>query len=271
MNVLIKEFKPAGELSPYVVSFWEGNFNINNSPLLTQRVVPNGFVEIIFHISSLRCNLFKDCEWSESPPYTIIGLHTQPYIVRFSGCVQVFGIRLKPEGIYNLFKIPSTVFNASHENLQDVLGSEFNTFCRQLCEADETATRIALTERYLLKSVRKNAIDLNYVHRAAEIIRSRKGLIVMDELSDEVCISRRQLERGFSANLGISPKHYMRLSRVNEVHKKLLREHDVNLMDMSYYCGYSDQAHFIREFKNFTGLAPRIFMRNRQEFIVNAA
>lgn len=269
MNVSIKEFKPSDELIPYVACFWEGNFNLNRSPLLTQKVVPNGFVEIIIHVTTVRCSLFKAHDWSMSPDYTIIGLHTEPYLVKFSDYVQVFGIRLKPEGILNLFGIPSTSFNATYENMENVLGTEFRYFCYRLCDAHNSKERIASASNYLLQSLKRKAIDLNYIHRAAEIIRNRKGSIVMDELSDEVCISRRQLEREFSNKLGITPKQYMRLSRVNEVHRQLVIKNELNLLDVSYFCGYADQAHFIREFKSFTGHSPTIFIKNRKEFIVN--
>ena len=269
MNVLIKEIDPLPELRPYVSCFWEGDFNLTRSPLLTQRVVPNGYVEIIIHTTPVHCSLFKGLDWSPSPDYAIVGLHTEPYVVKFNEQVRVFGLRLKPEGIFNLFGVPSSNFNSTYEDMESVLGADFGDLCNRLCEAPNWKTSVALTSDYLLRSLRKKSIDLNYVNRAAEIIRTRGGAIVMDELSDEVCISRRQLEREFSNKLGITPKHYMRLLRVNEVHRQLMLKNELNLLDVSYFCGYADQAHFIREFKSFTGYSPKIFLRKRHEFIVN--
>jgi AraC-like DNA-binding protein len=269
MSVLIRAFNPPQQLSPYVVCFWEGDFNLTQSPLLTQRVVPNGYVEIIIHVTARHCSLFKGRGWSRSPAYAIVGLHTEPYVVKFAEHVQVFGIRLKPDGIFSLFRIPSSHFNATYEDMEGALGVEFRKFCNRLSEATTSETKVALASDFLVRSLQQNSIGLNYVNRAAEIIRNRSGAIVMDELADEVCISRRQLEREFSNKLGITPKQYIRLSRVNEVYRRLALQQELNLMDVSYHCGYADQAHFIREFKGFTGYAPTVFVKNRQEFIVN--
>ena len=65
------------------------------------------------------------------------------------------------------------------------------------------------------------ALDLSYLNRAAEIIRKEKGMISMDELAGKAYISARQLEREFRKKIGISPKNYMRLSRLNEVNRIL--------------------------------------------------
>jgi AraC-like DNA-binding protein len=269
MNVVIQEFQPSFELAPYVTSFWEGDFNINRSSLLTQRVVPNGYLEIIIHVTPLHCELFKNGNWSHSPDHTIIGMHTEPYIVKFNDVVKVFGIRLKPEGIFNLFAIPSSLFRDKYEDMEDVLGNDFRILCSQIRESLSVNERISFASNYLIKSLQKNKIEYSYINRAAEVIRNRKGAIIMDELSDEACISRRQLERAFYDKLGISPKQYMRLSRLNEVHRLLELKEELNLTSVSHLCGYADQAHFIREFKSFMGYTPTVFIKNRSEFIVN--
>jgi hypothetical protein len=45
MHTVIKEYNPSSRLAPHVQLFWIGQFNLNQTPLLSQRVVPNGYVE----------------------------------------------------------------------------------------------------------------------------------------------------------------------------------------------------------------------------------
>lgn len=269
MSVIVKAYKPGELLSSFVAYYWEGNFNDQAQHLLSQRVIPNGFVELIIHLTDWHCDLFSCYGWSQSPNYTIIGLHTRPYEVHFSDHVRVFGIRFKPEGIFNIFGIPAAEFKERYEDVSQVLGRAIQTFSDQLREKSSIEERLALAELFLSNTAQKNHIHLNYINRAAELIRQSKGAMKIDELPDKVCISLRQLERGFKEKIGISPKHYLRISRVNEVYNQLRENQVLNFAELAYQTGYTDQAHFIKEFKNLTGAKPTIFIKDREQFVVN--
>lgn len=269
MSVQIKEYEPSEQLHPFVEFFWEGKFNLNGATTLYQKVVPNGFVELVIHPSDSHCYLPIKEGWSSSPDYTIIGLYTRPYEVQFPEYVNVFGIRFKPEGIYNLFGIPASVFSDRYEDMELVLGREFKEYCSKLRETPDLATRLDLTTNYLLKKLDENSPELTYVNRAAEMIRRSEGFNQIDELPDKVYISLRQLEREFNKKIGITPKRYMRIARLNEVHRKLEKE-ELELTKVAFDCGYADQAHFIRDFKSIMGVIPTLFTKNRHQFIVNS-
>ncbi len=74
MSIKVKEYQPSEYLQPFVELFWEGDFNVTKEAVLKQRVVPNGFVELIIHLSDFHCDLPTGKHWSQSPDYTIIGL-----------------------------------------------------------------------------------------------------------------------------------------------------------------------------------------------------
>lgn len=269
MDFQITEYKPNSNLASYVEFFWEGKFNINLKTELAQNVVPNGFVELIIHSSERHCELKKEQDWSSSPDYTIIGLYTRPYLVKFRDLVNVFGIRFKPEGIYNLFGIPASVFSESYEDMEQVLGVGFREYCSRIRETATTQKRLKLTNEYLLKQLEKHHPELNYVNRAAEMLRQSDSITKIDELPGKVYISLRQLEREFKDKVGTTPKRYMRISRVNEAYRKMEEGKPVSFTKLALDCGYSDQAHFIRDFKSFTGVNPTSFTNERHNFIVN--
>jgi len=91
----------------------------------------------------------------------------------------------------------------------------------------------------------------------------------MEELTKNVFISPRQLEREFKDKMGISPKQYMRLNRLNEANRLLQNGDVTDLTQLSYLNGFSDQAHSIRDFKAFSGLSPKRFLKDKEKFIVN--
>ncbi|MDX1639429.1 MAG: helix-turn-helix domain-containing protein [Balneolaceae bacterium] len=269
MSVEITEYQPPEDLSNYVEFFWDGKFNIFREQILYQQVAPNGFVELVIHPSEPHCHLPVHRGWNSSPDYTIIGLFTKPYEVKFPDLINVFGIRFKPEGVYNLFGIPASVFSDKYEDMELVLGREFREFCSRLRETTDISKRLAITADYLRNMREENDRGLTYLNKAADIIRASEDINTIDELPERVYISQRQLEREFREKIGTTPKRYMRIARLNKVHRWLEAGGELPLTRVAFECGYTDQAHFIRDYKSFMGVNPSVFIKDRQQFIVN--
>ena len=254
---------------PYVELFWEGHFNTDNAQLLPQKVLPNGYVEAIVHLSDLHCELPVDASYQLSSDSTLIGLFSQPYEVHFKGEVQAFGIRFKPEGLYPILGVPAAEAIDGFMDMEVLTGNDFKEYCNKLRAVSLPAERIALTEAFLQKRLEGSTPELYYLNQAAEMIRRRKGLISIEELAGKAYISPRQLEREFNQKIGVTPKRYMRLARLNEVNRLLRKGGQLSLTAIAHDSGYADQAHFIRDFRHFTGEKPTVFIREREKFIVN--
>lgn len=267
MPVRFSEYRPSRELSAYVQAYYTGDLNLHTERDFTQLVVPNGCVELIIHLTHDHCELVKTGAWRRSPEFTLIGLQTEAYSVRFQSLVQIFGIRFNPEGLYKIFGVPPALFTATFQDGKDVLGNAFHDYCAQLREARDLEQRIQLTEGFLSDRLMNVRPDYDYVGHASQTIRKHRGLITLDELTNHVPISPRQLQRAFKSKFGITAKEYMRLSRLNAVQRYLQISTDVSLTDLSYQNGFSDQSHFIREYKRMTSTNPRSFLKKRERFI----
>ncbi|RIA09329.1 AraC family transcriptional regulator [Flavobacteriaceae bacterium MAR_2010_72] len=268
MITFIKEYQPCESLKPFVELYWEGSFNPNGSGTMSMQMIPNGCIELIIHLNDWHCALNKDDVWAKTPDYMVLGLYTKPYEVQFKSLVKVFAIRFKPEGLYNVFGLPAGLIKDSFEDMELILGYKFRDFCHRIKETKCVRNMVEYTEHYLLHCLNGHNIDPNYVNLAADLIRKTKGIRIED-LPDKVFISQRQLEREFKEKLGISPKHYLRITRINEVMRLLNNSHEIDLTSVAYYCGYFDQSHFINDFKSITGKNPSIFIKNRKEIIAN--
>lgn len=269
MSAIITEYKPIPALMPYVELFWEGQFNKDNAQLLAQKVLPNGYLEAIIHLSDLHCELPLDTAYHPSADYTLIGLFSSPYEVHFKAPVHAFGIRFKPEALLSVLRVAAAEVKDGFIDMEAFTGRDFREYCHRLRAASLLSERIALSEAFLQKKLEANAPELYYLNRAAEIIRRRKGLITLEDLAGKALISPRQLEREFKQKIGMTPKQYMRIARLNEVNRALESGKWQDLTAIAYDSGYADQAHFIRDFKHFTGEKPTAFIRDREQFIVN--
>lgn len=269
MYVRLKEYDPSPALRPFVAFFWEGQFNLEEKRSMEFRVIPNGWIELIIHLGDAHCALPHGNAFSTSSDFTLIGLFTRPYSVRFDRRVNVFGIRLKPEAFETVLGCPASEIFEGMTDLKDLAGQRFIEFLHRLREQDDPAYRRIASEVFLSNLLVGRDAASPYLTEALRIIRQTNGRVSITDLAGRVFISPRQLERAFKQSLGLSPKRYMRIARLNEVNRQLEKGRIMNLTGVAYDCGYTDQAHFIRDFRNFTGSAPGVFLRGRENYIVN--
>jgi len=266
MNFSVREYQPSAPLKQFVDCFWEGTFNLDGSENVSFRMVPNACLELIIHLDDLRCNFPGPESPVQTPDYMLIGLFTETAEVHFTGTVPVFTIRFKPEALFSLFSLSGTEVFGRYEDISLMLGSDFRDFCHRIREKKDTSEMIAFSEQYLMSKLKERESKPDYVGKAAELMRN-PGLSNIKEISNEVCISERQLERKFREIIGIAPKHYLRLTRINRVLKILERGRSLDLTSIAYHCGYFDQAHFIKDFKKITGKNPSLFFKQKQQFL----
>jgi transcriptional regulator GlxA family with amidase domain len=98
------------------------------------------------------------------------------------------------------------------------------------------------------------------------LINHSNGSIPIEKLAYEVNTGRRELERKFLEQVGISPKLLARITRFQKVLNKIETEHINSFTAAAYEGGFYDQSHFIRDFKEFTGYSPNIYFAKNMEF-----
>ncbi|MEL7195718.1 MAG: helix-turn-helix domain-containing protein, partial [Bacteroidota bacterium] len=97
------------------------------------------------------------------------------------------------------------------------------------------------------------------VQSTVDTILSANGQISVNELSEKNQVNRRQLVRKFSTTIGLSPKQLSKTMRLQAALKALLTQEKAKLTELAYDNEYYDQSHFIKDFKEFTGLSPKEF------------
>ena len=118
-------------------------------------------------------------------------------------------------------------------------------------------SRVKASEEFLLDKLARRPVEPTYLSEAVQRIRQAEDEFNLSELSQDLYVSPRQLQRIFKDHLGFTPKTYHRLTRfrrvINCLHTSCA---SLNWSGISHTCGYTDQSHLIREFREFTGLNP---------------
>jgi AraC-like DNA-binding protein len=204
-------------------------------------------------------------EVNEVPPCIIEGPRTDRINVRFGYRHQVIKVSFQPGGLYRLLGIPmQELLGNDGIDARDVWGNELNLILEQLGEAESFYNMKMIIEQFLLsKSNRlKQPLPIDPVML---LLLKGGGLIQIERLAYESCLSNRQFERVFKNRIGLSPKFFSRLVRFSRAWVIKETRPDMNWLQLAHECGYYDQMHFIRDFKEFVGVNPSLIESSLRE------
>jgi AraC-like DNA-binding protein len=142
-----------------------------------------------------------------------------------------------------------------------MLRSELLCLEEQLAEAKTDLQRIVLIEHFLIKRMTHTEPD-KLVLAALALIHKSRGNIRIKELMEQLHISQSPLEKRFRQAVGSSPKKFTSIVRFKNVIQQ--QSSISSLTELGYEAGFYDQAHFIKEFKIFTGDTPENFFSGKK-------
>ena len=201
-------------------------------------VLPDACVEILFEL-----NPAKPAVWLGGSP-----LETRP--IRFRSGVRYFGIRLLPEHGIRLpdepvvgETVPSSYFSRQEALLERLLQAGSLEDRIRVFESFVRSDRFALREvpDYILYAVRKSC--------------KARGNVEVRHLAEETGYSIQHFRNKFEAYTGMSPKLFSRIIRFQNALNRILSQ-SAGPLDAVAELGYTDQAHLIKEFRNFHRMTP---------------
>ena len=262
-------FQPHPDLASLVSCFWTLEVPAENDAQ-RQRIIPDGCIEMAFilgddikrytHASDKQTS--KD-EFILQPRAMVLGQTIKPFYIEPTGYVNTFAIRFYPFGFANFITVP--IKNLANKETPIGLLFGENTakeLEQEIIQASGTNERIEIMETFLFDQLNdKTTID-NIVKMTIDALLKTKGSVSINTILKKDISKRRQLERNFIKQIGISPKQLGKVIRLQAALKILLNKKTKNLTNIAYESEYYDQAHFIKDFKEFTGTNPKEFLGN---------
>jgi AraC-like DNA-binding protein len=204
------------------------------------------------------------CRWGRGdlvPHLAITGLWDTTRSHEHSGDHAVLLVQFTATGTAALLRESLDQFANTTSDLAEVLGRSANAtehLPDRLAAHDDNRRRIAMVEDFLAQQLRDARPD-SLVQAAVAAIDHAVGTIRMSEVTRRVGLSQSALERRFRRVVGVSPRKYASLARLRHVVR--LEAAGADFTTVAHAAGYSDQSHFIHDFKRFTGIAPRAYFR----------
>jgi len=251
-------FEPNFELTEFIKRYWTLDGEKENTPI-KNTIVPDGTMKLIFHYGETYKHHSQSGEITILPKCFLIGQLTKPYVIEPIGITGSFVVQFKPNGFLPFTTIPIKEMENTAIPLDKLFGENGKKLSEQILNANSTSERIQIIEIFLLGELSNKRTFDSIVKSTVETIFNANGKFSVNEFSKSKNINRRQLSRKFSSTIGLSPKQLAKTIRIQTTLKALLNEEHTRLTDLAYENEYFDQAHFIKDFKEFTGLTPKEF------------
>ncbi len=254
-------FEPHSDLSALVKFYWtlEVPFDPNNQK---QKIIPDGCIEMTFNLEDKIKRYVSESEFVVHPNAMVIGQRTKSYYIEPLGNVNSFAICFYPHGFANFVCTPLENLVDVETPIESLFGEIPSKELKQkISQAASTQERIEIIEIFLLNKLNQNTTIESLVKTTVDTLISTNGSTPINQILKNDLSKRRQLERKFRKQIGISPKQLGRVLRLQTALKMLLNDNE-NLTNIAYESEYFDQAHFIKDFKEFIGNTPKEFLGN---------
>jgi AraC-like DNA-binding protein len=183
------------------------------------------------------------------------------------GYVDLVGIRFKAGGAWPFLGLPISELTGHVVELDAVLGREAHHLSERMNDARKTEERFALLQSWLLHRLQMGTPPTPAVKCALGMIRNREETVRIGQIADKIGVSHKHLLREFDRCVGLPPKMFARLSAFQRAIGWIGHQSCPDWADVATGCGYYDQAHFIHEFRAFSGLTPSTYLSRRGPYL----
>ncbi|WP_316839156.1 helix-turn-helix domain-containing protein [Pedobacter gandavensis] len=223
------------------------------------RVLPDACVELFLNYTSTPVAIISNELHKGS---IVISRMSRPKDVQMRKGNGVVAICFYPGMAYKFVKIPLHTLSDTTLSLTDIWGAAVADLEEEMAGSSSNEVRVNLVQKYLFKELANSKDDLHIAHCLRQVQLSG-GLIPVGRLVSDTGLSQRHLSRKFQEYVGLSPKEYLRVSKFILSLNHLKSYPMFSLTELAYKSGYYDQAHFIRDYKDYTGYTPGQVLKDR--------
>lgn len=202
----------------------------------------------------------------------LFGQTTRYAEIKLAGSFKTVGVYFQPHALQTVFGYKPDELTDSCLDVNLMAKKHGFNLSEQLSNAATSADQLDILSAYLQAQVDKNTKQDNEAMQYAlvSIIQSN-GTVSLNQLQKYLQLSERSFQRNFKLYTGITPKLFSRICRFQASLKQLKDISYDKLSDIAYGHDYADQSHFIRSFKEFSGLSPNQYLKQTNELVENFA
>jgi AraC-like DNA-binding protein len=233
-----------------------------------RRQVPAGFAPFIidFEPSYRVAAATAPGDWRLRRYGFAAGLHDQFALTESVGLARAMQVDFTPIGAHLFFGRPMSDLTNLLVSVDELFGAEGIRLVDRLASARDWETRFDILERFVLRRLQAARAPSPGVSWAWGQLRRAKGQVEIARLAKEIGCSRKHLITQFHEQIGVAPKTIARILRFQHAVRLFngaTISNPVSGADVAIECGYFDQAHFIKDFRQLAGITPTEYLRQR--------
>ena len=260
-------FPPHPDLASFVKCYWTLDVPAASEPQ-PQRIIPDGCIEMAFILGDDIKRFTSGNSFILQPRAMVLGQTIEPFYIEPTGYVNTFAIRFYPYGFANFVTTPIAGLANTETALADIFGEKpARELEHQIIHAPGTNVRIEIIERFFLERLSDRSTIDRIVKETVDVLTATHGSKPITAILKNDASGRRQLERKFLKQIGISPKQLGKVVRLQAALKLMYSGKADTLTRVAYESEYYDQAHFIKDFKEFTGTSPKEFIGHESHML----
>ena len=231
---------PAQDLSFFVERYWIVSWDLRGQESYVQETLPYPCVNVVFEQGQSR----------------VYGVETGKFARLLENKGRVFGIKFKPGAFYPFVKSPVSRLTNSSLSFRNAFGIDCKALEEAILSREDEGDMVELAETFLRERLPEQDKHVGEINEIVDYIIAHQEITKVDDIVCRLNLNKRALQRLFRQYVGVSPKWVIKRYRLHEVAERLAASEIVDWPGMVVELGYSDQAHFIKDFKTIVGRTP---------------
>ncbi len=255
---------PRPPLSEFIHFLWL--YAGYTQPHAKERVLPTGEMQLVINLledkaciydrdNPDRCQTFRGALLS--------GAHSEYQVISTAMQAFVIGVHFRPGGAFPFLRMPAGELRDTTVSLDTLWGSLAVDLRDQLLEAPTHQARFQILERALLAEFGRGSDHHQAVGFALGRFLAEPHVLTIAGVTDQIGLSAKRFIQLFRDQTGFTPKIFCRIRRFQQALERMEGQESIAWTKVALDCGYFDQAHFIHDFRAFSGINPTAYLAHR--------
>jgi len=258
---------PAPPLSRFVELLWY--YQEPPKPHAKERLMPDGCVSFIINLAQDETRLYDADDVSKVTTFgaaSLSGPQSRSFVIDTDEQTCVVGVSFRAGGTVPFLGLPSDELLNQHLDLEDLWGLRARELRERVLSAPTPRAKLRVVELALLERAAGRFDGQPVVEYAVRNFLVRPAAVRIAEVSSQTGFSTRRFIELFKQHVGMTPKLFCRVRRFQTVLRLITSGKPVNWTGVALDGGYFDQAHFIHDFRAFSGINPAKYLADYKDF-----